>query len=157
MGSVLAAYEETRMAGQVQYTNYILSSEGKFWSLPAKQIAILGNLSFGLIVFAFATNVIALLSTIFTGFPISHSILGSIAILFALIAVGVRALEEGLRPKQEYSRMENYAVVVEQASKLYMQGKPPSKKLEAAMLLEQASYDEMIDFLSSNENAVFVI
>jgi len=145
-----------RMSGQIQYTNYILSSEGKFWSLPAKQIVVLRNLSFGLIVFAFSTNLIALLSTIFTAFPISHSILGSIAILFAMIAVGARALEEGLRPKQEYARMENYAVAVEQAHSLYTRTKSAPKKIEAAMLLEQASYDEMIDFLSANESATFV-
>lgn len=157
MDAVLAAYEETRMAGQIQYTNYILSSEGKFWSLPAKQIAILGNLSFGLIIFAFSTNIVALLSTIFPAFPITHSILGSIAILFALIAVGVRALEEGLRPKQEYARMENYAVAVEQAHDFYTRAKSVNKKREAAILLEQASYDEMIDFLSANEVAKFVI
>ena len=154
---LLTVYEETRLLGQVQYTNYILSSEGKFWSLPAKQIAALGSLSFGLVMFAFATNLVALLSTMFEGFPIEHSVLGAIAIFFALIAVGVRALEEGLRPRQEYARMENYAATVANVHRLYTGAKSANKKIEAAMALEQASFDEMIDFLSSNENAHFVI
>ena len=151
------AYAETRILGQVQYTNYILSSEGKFWSLPAKQAKILDNTGIGLVLFAFVANFIALISAIWPSFPIGQSILGSVAISFAILAVGVRAVEEGLRPKREIRRMELYAASVQHARDEFAAARTPAKRLAAASLLERASFEEMIEFLSTNERARFVL
>ena len=93
------------MLGQIQYTNYVLSSEGKFWSSPAKQIHILGNLSYLLVVFAFAANFIALATAFWEPMKGSTNAISSIAIAFAILAVGVRAALEGLRPQRETRRM----------------------------------------------------
>ncbi|MEO1660594.1 MAG: hypothetical protein AAFR51_06370 [Pseudomonadota bacterium] len=157
LDALLSAYDGTRFIGQVQYTNYILSSEGKFWSLPAKQASVLRSTAFGLVIFAFVANFIALLSAIWPSFPISQSILGSVAISFAILAVGVRAFQEGLRPERELRRMQFYASAVSAARNNFLEAKSAQEKIIAMSILERASFEEMVEFLSTNERARFVL
>ena len=151
------AFEETRLRGQIQYTNYILSSDGTFWSSPAKQLHILGNLSYVLVVFAFIANFVALISAVWPPFPISWEVLSSLGVVFAIIAVGVRAMLEGLRPQRETRRMQFYAAALNHAEERFNAAKTHGKKVEAMSLLERASFDEMVEFISSNERARFVL
>ncbi len=155
---VYRAFEETRMRGQIQYTNYVLSADGKFLSSPPKQIHILGNLSYVLVILAFMANFAALISAIwikpFEGWP---SVLSSMAIAFAIIAVGVRATLEGLRPERETRRMQFYASALNHAQKSFDAARSHGKRIEAMSMLERASYDEMVEFISSNEQARFVL
>lgn len=151
------AMHETRIRGQIQYTNYVLSSEGKFWSCPAKQLHILGNLSYLLVVFAFAANFIALISALWPPFPVSASVLSSMAIAFAILAVGVRAMLEGLRPQRETRRMQFYAAAISHADHSFDRARSHAKRVAALSMLERASYDEMIEFISTNERARFVL
>lgn len=152
------AFEETRMRGQIQYTNYVLSADGKFLSSPPKQIHILGNLSYVLVILAFMANFAALISAVWTkpfeGWP---SVLSSLAIAFAIIAVGVRATLEGLRPERETRRMQFYASALNHAQKSFDAARSHGKRIEAMSMLERASYDEMVEFISSNEQARFVL
>lgn len=157
VSDLLEAYTQTRLQGQVQYTNYILSSEGKFWSLPSLQVTLLDNTAFTLVIGAFASNFVALVSAISTQVPLAQSVLGSLAIIFAILAVGVRALQEGLRPHQEIRRMEYYASAIDHARESMLEARTTRKKLEAAMLLERASFEEMLEFLGTNEQARFVL
>lgn len=154
---IFTAYEETRLLGQVQYTNYIISSEGKFWSLPARQIYVLGNTAFALVMFAFVANFVALMSAIWPSFPIGQSILGSIAISFAILAVGIRALQEALHPHRELRRMQIYASLVGAASERFASARSPTRRVEAMCLLERAAFEEMLEFLHTNESARFVL
>ncbi len=154
---LLDAYVQTRMQGQVQYTNYILSSEGKFWSLPSLQVTLLDNAAFTLVIGAFASNLVALLSASGAQVPMAQAVLGSLAIIFAILAVGVRALQEGLRPHQEIRRMEYYANAIDHARERMHEARTSRKKLDAAMLLERASFEEMVEFLGTNEQARFVL
>ena len=155
---VYRAFEETRMRGQIQYTNYVLSADGKFLSSPPKQIHILGNLSYVLVILAFMANFAALISAVwikpFEGWP---SVLSSMAIAFAIIAVGVRATLEGLRPERETRRMQFYASALNHAQKSFDAARSHGKRIEAMSMLERASYDEMVEFISSNEKARFVL
>jgi len=157
LNQVFQALQETRMRGQIQYTNYVLSSEGKFWSSPAKQLHILGNLSYLLVVFAFISNFIALLIAFKGNFETWTSILGALAIVFAILAVGVRAMLEGLRPQRETRRMQFYAAAVGHADESFDSARSHGKRIAAFATLERASFDEMIEFISSNERARFVL
>ena len=156
------AIDETRIRGQIQYTNYVLSSDAKFWSSPAKQLHILGNLSYVLVVLSFVANFVALIGAIWSGLvagnvPISWEVMSSLAIAFAILAVGVRAMLEGLRPQRETRRMQFYAAAINYAGTRFETARTHNKRVEAACLLERASYDEMVEFISSNERARFVL
>ena len=156
------ALEETRIRGQIQYTNYVLSSDGKFWSSPAKQLHILGNLSYVLVLLSFIANFIALIAAIAVGLlgdgnDALWEIPSALAIAFAIIAVGARAMLEGLRPQRETRRMQFYATAVGLASRRFDEARTHNKRIEAASLLERASYDEMVEYISSNERARFVL
>lgn len=157
LDELFRAVQGTRMLGQIQYTNYVLSSEGKFWSSPAKQIHILGNLSYLLVVFAFAANFIALATAFWEPMKGSTNAISSIAIAFAILAVGVRAALEGLRPQRETRRMSFYAQAVERANNSFDSARTHAKRISALSMLERASYEEMIEFISSNERARFVL
>ncbi len=157
LNELYRALEETRIRGQIQYTNYVLSSDGKFWSSPSKQLHILGNLSYILVVLAFIANFIALIAGVWQAFPIHWEILSSLAIAFAILAVGARAMLEGLRPQRETRRMQFYAAAINHAGDSFAKARTHNKRIEAASLLERASYDEMIEFISSNERARFVL
>ncbi|MEO1321925.1 MAG: hypothetical protein AAFV59_02860 [Pseudomonadota bacterium] len=156
------ALEETRLRGQIQYTNYVLSSDAKFWSSPAKQLHILGNLSYILVLLAFVSNLVALIAAILVGvgvkgFPFDWEIMSSLAIAGAIVAVGARAMLEGLRPQRETRRMQFYAAALNHARKSLAKARTHNKQIEAFCLLERASFDEMIEFLSSNERARFIL
>ena len=157
VAELLDAYAQTRLQGQVQYTNYILSSEGRFWSLPSLQVTFLDNTAFTLVIGAFASNFVALISAVGAKVPLSQSVLGAMAIIFAIMAVGVRALQEGLRPHQEIRRMEYYASAIDHARESMQDARTTRKKLDDAMLLERASFEEMLEFLGTNEQARFVL
>lgn len=157
LNEVYRAYEETRMLGQIQYTNYVLSADGPFWSSPSKQTHILGNLSYILVMLAFVSNFVALVSAVWPGFPLDWPLLSSLAISFAIIAVGVRAMLEGLRPERENRRMQFYASAINHAGKSFDAARSHGKRIEAASMLERASFDEMVEFISSNERARFVL
>ena len=85
------------------------------------------------------------------------SIPSALAIAFAIIAVGARAMLEGLRPQRETRRMQFYATAVGLASRRFDEARTHNKRIEAASLLERASYDEMVEYISSNERARFVL
>lgn len=154
---VYRAYEDTRLTGQIQYTNYVLSADGAFWSSPTKQLHILGNLSYVLVVLAFISNLVALISAMWEGFPIDWPILSSLAIAFAIVAVGVRAMLEGLRPQRETRRMQLYAAAINHADDVFKTARTHAKHIEGMSLLERASYEEMVEFMGSNERARFVL
>lgn len=157
LAEICRALQETRMRGQIQYTNYVLSSEGKFWSSPSKQLHILGNLSYLLVVFAFAANFIALGAAVWGPFAGSTSVLSALAIVFAILAVGVRAMLEGLRPQRETRRMQFYAGAINRADREFDTARSHAKRIAAFGKLERASYEEMVEFISSNERARFVL
>ena len=162
LNELFQALDETRIRGQIQYTNYVLSSDAKFWSSPAKQLHILGNLSYVLVLLAFVSNFIALIAAILVGigakgFPFDWEIMSSLAIACAIVAVGSRAMLEGLRPQRETRRMQFYAAALNHARKSFAKARTHNKKIEAFCLLERASYDEMVEFLSSNERARFIL
>lgn len=162
LNELYEAIEETRIRGQIQYTNYVLSADAKFWSSPAKQLHILGNLSYVLVVLSFVANFVALIGAIWEGWkgsdvPISWEVMSSLAIAFAILAVGARAMLEGLRPQRETRRMQFYAAAINHAGQSFQTARTHKQKIEAACLLERASYDEMVEFISSNERARFVL
>lgn len=151
------AIDATRIRGQIQYTNYVLSSDGKFWSSPAKQLHVLGNLSYILVLLAFVANFAALVYAVWRSDAAELPFLSSFGIACAIIAVGARAMLEGLRPQRETRRMQFYAAAVSHAGDTFVKARTHNKRIEALSRFERASYDEMIEFISTNEHARFVL
>ncbi len=154
---VRSAYTSIRLQGQVQYTNHVLSDSGRFWSHPARQIRLLTAASYTLVALAFLVNFGATLLAIARPPTPVDMALVSVAMALALLAVGARALQEGLHPQQELNRMENYAIAVAHAQQEIQSAKGPREALLAAQLLERASTEEMLDFLITNDRARFVL
>jgi hypothetical protein len=62
-----------------------------------------------------------------------------------------------LRPEREKRRMQFYAAAINHASTSFDAARTHNKHIEAMSLLERASFDEMVEFISSNERARFVL
>jgi hypothetical protein len=70
------------------------------------------------------------------------------------LALALRAIEEGLKPKAEIERYRHYQAVTRRALEEFDKGDTRSK-LEAVKTLERAAYDELTIFLKAHEEAGF--
>jgi len=112
---------------------------------------------FALVLLAFLSNLLALMIAIWPIPAIDQTVVGSFAIIFAILAVGTRSVEEGLQPQRELARVELYAAEVNAALQQFTSSNSPDMKVDALKILEKASTDEMIEFLDANEHARFVL
>lgn len=79
-----------------------------------------------------------------------------IAICFAVVALGMRTLEEGLQPKRELERYERYGALIQDILDRFEAGSR-SVRFEAMVEMERLSFEEMRDFLRSAYEARFVM
>ncbi len=154
---LLKAYENTRIQGQVQYTNLSLSDAGKFWSSPSRQIGVINQVGGGVVLLAFACNMLALSLIALKVQPVMQVVLGSLSMCFAIIGIGSRSILEAMGPHEELRRFEHYATAISHAYDGFQQGPTPVDKLNAAASLERAATQEMIGFLRTHEKARFII
>jgi hypothetical protein len=78
------------------------------------------------------------------------------AVALAMGALGVRAFEEGLRPRHEIERYLRYRTDM---SKLLARFRKGDVGVKLAMMheAEDVSYEEMRDFMRTHEEALFVL
>jgi hypothetical protein len=79
-----------------------------------------------------------------------------IAICFAVAALGMRTLEDGLQPKRELERYQRYSNLVADICERFDVGSR-AEKFEAMIELERLAFEEMRDFLRSSYESRFVM
>lgn len=80
-----------------------------------------------------------------------------VVILTALIALAIRALEEGLKPQREVERYEHYRANILVSGKRFRAAPDMQTKLEVMRNFEQVSLEEMRTFLRTHANARFLL
>lgn len=78
------------------------------------------------------------------------------AICFAILALGMRTLEEGLQPKREIERYQRYSSLIQDILKRFEAG-TRAVKFEAMMEMEKLAYEEMREFLRSFYESRFIM
>jgi hypothetical protein len=151
------AYRFLRIERQIRFTDYKLDSKRKlFPTLPRDQAA-----TFGLAAMLCVMGLVILHIMIALGASLGRTedlyILHLAAIWFAIAALSIRTLEEGLRPGREVERYRAYRSALRAIERRFNEAPAAEAKYRAMTALETLTFDEMVNFLKSNNEARFVM
>jgi hypothetical protein len=158
---LFGAYRELRILHQISYTNYKLQDDQKIFSeLPWRQAQVLSHISLIAIVVLCVIDLGVLLGAFFPGSIwttfVSESI-NLIIIWIALAALSVRAIEQGLQPEREVERYQQYRSAVRAILERFDRAQSQAEKIQIMEAMEQVAFDELRNFLITNERARFVL
>ena len=158
---VFQAYRELRILHQLDYADYKLQNDYRIISImPRRQLAVLSQAAFTWLVLLLVMHIGILAGALFPA-----SILGAfhsasaivIIIWFALAALATRAIEEGLQPEREIERYQQYRSAVRAMLDRFDEASSQKSKLTVMREMERLAFDEMRNFLITNERARFVM
>jgi hypothetical protein len=153
---VFAAYRELRIIHQLHYANYKLHHDFSIfsWPLRTQQVRFSGFLLLCTLVF-FA------LHFWMAGGLVRHQpwekTFDVLVICIAILALAVRALQEGLQPEREIERYRNYRAAVRAIRDRFDQATSCAAKIEVMREMERLSFDEARTFLRSAHEAQFIL
>jgi hypothetical protein len=164
------AYLDLRINHQLGYTNYKLDNDHKIFSeSPVRQAEVLENISkagiawlflIHAVVLVIAGSVLAQIPLAFNGIDARTlvSYIFSIAIIaIAIVALLIRAFQQGLQPEREAERYQQYRSALLRVREQFEAAETPMEKLDSMRQVERVSFDEMRNFLISNERVAFVV
>ena len=157
---LFAAYRELRIARQIGYANYRLKNDNKIFSAdPRGQAAALWNIGFISILALAAIHMIVLSVVLIAPLEWSNfsSATSTAAILIALIALAARAIEQGLHPEREVERYQQYRAALRAVQERFDAAPSQAEKLAVMREMERISFDEMRNFLITNDRSRFVM
>jgi len=153
------AYRELRILHQISYANYKLQDDRKIFSpMPGRQAQVFAQVSFIAIVILFAIHGGVLFDVFFPGSIWAGSTLISVIIVWiALAALAMRALEQGLQPEREFERYQHYRSALRAVLDRFDRADSCGDKLRVMQDMERLSFDELRDFLVTNNRSQFVM
>jgi hypothetical protein len=167
LDSFFAAYRQLRINHQLSYANYNLGTDHKLISaMPMRQAAILegiNKLGIGVILLihliALTIAVCAFLNLTFMVHPIKLiSVVFSLAIvLIAVVALATRAFQQGLQPEREIERYQQYRSALQSTLENFDNADTPNQKLRVMREMERLSFEEMRNFLVTQERSSFAL
>ena len=159
MSQLFAAYRELRLTHQLQYAAYKLGqSSDHSLSTPRSQAWLFSTVSLFSIAMLFVLHFGALIATL-----AGYATLGSspwmhfATLALAVSALAIRALEEGLKPEREIERYAHYKSAVRALRDRFDAARSSGQKIEVMNEMERLVYDEMCDFLKTQDTARFVL
>jgi hypothetical protein len=161
LNPIFDAYRELRILHQLDYANYKLQDDHRVISaMPRRQLAVISQIVVALIILLVVMDVGVLVGTflpssILAGFHSREAIVVIIWLAFAALAI--RALEQGLQPEREIERYQQYRSSVRAILERYDKAPSQSVKIEIMREMERLSFDEMRNFLITNERSSFVL
>jgi len=151
------AYRYFRIERQIRFTDYKLNSGRKlFSSLPRDQSANLGLAAMLCVMGLVILHILIALGAI-RGLTEYLYILHLAAIWFAILALSIRTLEEGLRPGREVERYRAYRSALRSIERRFNEAPTVEARYRTMTALETLTFDEMVNFLKSNNEARFVM
>jgi hypothetical protein len=156
---IFEAYRELRFEHQLGYANYRLQDDHRLVSsMPRRQLAVLSQAVFIwtiLLVGLHAGYLLGALVPVLTPF---HSADAIVAIIWcALAALATRAIEQGLQPEREIERYQQYRSGIRAILERYDEAPSQNAKIEVMREMERLAFDEMRNFLITNERSRFVM
>jgi hypothetical protein len=159
---LLAAYRELRIVHQLRYANYKLRLDGPLRALPLRvQERLLTGFATACVLALFALHLwiateLASGHGLSTG-PASHALLHVGTIWLAVLALSVRALEEGLGVRRENERYRDYRFAIEGIRARFDATRDVAKRIEIMADMERLAYEEMCSFLRVANDTRFVM
>jgi hypothetical protein len=78
-------------------------------------------------------------------------------IWIAILALAMRAIEQGLQPERELERYEHYRSALQAILERFEAARSVAEKVRIMRELERLAFDEMRSFLFIHQNARFVM
>jgi hypothetical protein len=154
------AYRELRIMHQIGYANYKLQNDGRLFSgAPRTQASVLSISGLIAIILLCAIHVFVLLGAVIGEAAWTHfaAWVSVVAIWIALIALAMRAVEEGLQPEREIERYQQYRSALRAILERFDLAQSQAAKVRVMQEMERLSFDEMRNFLITNDRARFVM
>lgn len=157
LAQLCAAYRLLRFGHQIQYANYKLRDEGIAASVV--QMSIFRQIVGASIAIVFVVHLMIALSLTSARFTIATtwSWPHVVVVWTAILALGARALEEGLQPTREVERYTRYRSVMARLLFNFDHSDDPAEKIRIMRETERVIYQEMRAFLRTNDEAQFVL
>lgn len=154
---IFRAYRYFRIERQIRFTDYKLNSQHRlFSSLPRDQSARLGLAAMLCVMGLVVLHILIALGAIGRMTKYLY-ILHLGAIWLAIAALSIRTLEEGLRPGREVERYRAYRSALRAIERRFNEAPTVETRYRAMTALETLTFDEMVNFLKSNNEARFVM
>jgi hypothetical protein len=159
---LIAAYTNARIGAQKRYADYLVTASGPFTTHPATQRAWLHKRSVRLLLAIFGLHILILALILAEIVPIHlpaavTNTMNVSAVILALVALGLRAVEDGLRPSEHFGRIKGYLAEVGSIEEAFDEAQSASARLNLMIALEKASYKEMVDFLQAGNRSTYVM
>jgi len=158
---IFEAYRELRILHQLDFANYKLHDDHRVISaLPRRQLAVLSQAIFTSIILLVVIDCGVLAGAVFPNsiFAVFHSSNATVAIIWlALAALAIRAIEQGFQPEREIERYQQYRSGIRAILKRYDEASSQRSKIAVMREMEQLAFDEMRNFLITNERSRFVM
>lgn len=164
------AYLDLRINHQLGYTNYKLENDHKIFSgSPVRQAEVLENVSKAGIAWLFLIHAVVLViaGSALAALPFAINgidarmlvsyIFSAAIIAIAIVALLIRAFQQGLQPEREAERYQQYRSALLRVREQFEAAETPIEKLDSMRQVERVSFDEMRNFLISNERVSFVV
>jgi hypothetical protein len=150
------AYRELRIKHQIGYADHKLRDDYRVFSdAPRRQDEVLFAVSFTCIILVCAIHVGVLFAALLQ--PAFLPVTSVIIIWIAIAALAMRAVEQGLQPERELQRYLQYRSAVQAILERFDNEASQSGKLYIMLEMERLAFDEMRNFLITNQRARFVM
>jgi hypothetical protein len=151
VSQVFEAYRALRIMRQLQYaTEKLGRSDSIIPRLPRSQAALFSNTSLLCIAAIVIIHIVIAVGYFTEG-------LEALSICVVVLVLGVRTLEEGLKPDRELERYQHYRSAIRAIRDRFDLSQTPEQKLDVMKEMERLSYDEMCDFIRTHSNSRFVM
>jgi hypothetical protein len=155
------AYRKLRILHQLGYADYKLQPDHRIFSpVPRRQAEVISQISSLSIILLCAISVCLLLGVIFptsVWAAFDSETINVVVIWIALAALATRAIEQGLQPEREAERYQQYRSGVRAILEQFDAAASQDDKIRIMRDMERLAFDEMRNFLITNERARFVM
>jgi hypothetical protein len=153
------AYRLLRIDHQLGYAEYQLRGGTPFgFKAPSQKAKVLTFLTFGAIGIVFVLHLLEATGIVFDSKSLTGTTITLLATWLALFTLGVRGLEEGLKPKREIERYRRYrAKLAVLRARFEAAATDDEARIAAMREVEAVSYAEMREFLFVHEESLFVL
>jgi hypothetical protein len=164
LGPLFDAYRRLRIEHQLSYADFRMRDDLKIFSSAARrQASVLESVGFSCIILLLSIH-IAVAAAILIGWVADASpaqalipVLNAAIIWIAVAALAARAFEQGLQPERELERYQQYGLGCKAILERFDSAASQAEKVKIMMEMERLSFDEMRNFLITNNRARFVM
>jgi len=161
---LLQALEDLRITHQLNYAELKLSAENvPFFSSPVRQVVFFSGVAFFAVVAMLLIDLLslynafdALMANNIGAFK-TMGVIDAWALGLAVLALVMRALEEGFQSRREVERFRQYRSSIRLVRNRLRAATDTREKLRALREMEEVAYEDMTNFIKSNYEARFVM